>query len=477
MAGSIRSAIIGGIERPPGPSAAVMEVRSPWDGLLAGRVALAGAAEADEAVTVARTGFTQTRSMAAFERARVLQQIADGIRTEREAFARLITVETGKPIQYSRVEVDRASFTFATAAAEAVRVGGEILPLDLAPGSEGRTGIVRRFPLGVILCIAPFNYPLNLVAHKLGPAIAAGNAFILKPAPQAPLTALKLGEIIEGTDFPKDAWSILPCDHAVAEGLVRDERIGMLSFTGSAAVGWHLRTICGRMKTLLELGGNAGVIVDESASLDSAVPRNVMGAFVSAGQVCIKVQRVFVHDTLYDDYAARFVEAAGRLACGNPMVEKTIVGPLIDDRSADRVDSWVDEAIGHGGKALLRGRREGRLLTPTVLANVPPSCAVVSEEVFGPVVVLERFTHLDEAVSAVNSSRFGLQAGIFTNDLANAWRAFRDLEVGAVVVNDNPTYRIDHMPYGGVKGSGMGREGVKYAIEAMTEPRLLVLGA
>lgn len=457
------------------PKGTVLEVRSPWDARLIGEAALADAHAADDAVSRCVLGRPKARALAAYERAGVLEAIAAGIREEREGFAQLITAETGKPIRFSRIETDRAVFTFETAAEEAKRIGGEVLPLDLAEASVGRMGIIRRFPIGIVLCIAPFNYPLNLVAHKVAPAIAAGNAFILKPAPQAPLTALKLAELIAATPYPREAWSVIPCENDVAEGLVSDDRIAMLSFTGSSKVGWHLKYIAGRKKVLLELGGNAGVIVDETADLDQAVQKNVLGSFGSSGQVCIKVQRIFVHRRRFEEYVGKFVSAARSLKCGDPSDPDTVVGPLIDDAAAARIEGWIAAAVASGGRALLSGSREGRVLTPTILTNVPRTCDIVAEEAFGPVATVHPFGTIDEAIAGINDSRYGLQAGIFTNDLQRALTAFSAIDTGAVVVNDNPTYRIDHMPYGGIKHSGFGREGVKYAIEAMTEPKLLVM--
>jgi glyceraldehyde-3-phosphate dehydrogenase (NADP+) len=466
--------IVGGERR--NSTSDVFAVRNPWDGSVVATVALATEAEANEAVVRALKGFERTKTLASFERAEILSFISDRIKQQREEFARRITSEVGKPIQWSRVEVDRAVMTFQLAAEEAKRIGGETLPLDLNANTKNRFGIVRRFPIGVVLCIAPFNFPLNLVAHKLAPAIAAGNAFILKPPPQAPLTSLKLGEIIEASGFPMEACSILPCTNQVAERLVTDERIKMLSFTGSPAVGWQLKTKAGKKKVLLELGGNAGVIIDKTANVEEAVKKNVIGSFVYAGQVCIKVQRIYVHESLYAEYRDQFVRAAKAVKCGDPNNPETVMGPLIDDAAAERVSQWIAEAVAHGAKVLAGGGRTGRVIEPTVLEEVPRTASVFCKEVFGPVVTLHRFSTMHEAVAGVNDSNFGLQAGIFSNDVQNIIYAYNHLDVGAVIVNENPTFRIDHMPYGGIKDSGFGREGLRYAIEAMTEPKLLVLG-
>jgi glyceraldehyde-3-phosphate dehydrogenase (NADP+) len=398
------------------------------------------------------------------------------IKDEKEDFARLITAEVGKPIQWSRVEADRAVLTFQLAAEEARRISGEAIPLDLNVNTKGRFGVVRRFPLGVILCITPFNYPLNLAAHKIAPAMAAGNAFILKPPPQAPLTSLKLGEVIAASGFPLDAFSVLPCSNAVAETLVTDERIKMLSFTGSNTVGWQLKSKAGKKKVVLELGGNAGVIVDKSANLEDAVRKNALGSFLYAGQVCIKVQRIYVHDSIYTAYREKFVQAAKSLKAGDPNDTEVHVGPLIDEAAVERVSQWVSEAQKLGATVLAGGKREGNVYLPTVLENVPNTANVYCREVFGPVVTLHNFRSFEEAVTGVNDTIFGLQAGIFSNDYDHILYAYNNINAGAVIVNDNPTFRVDNMPYGGIKDSGFGREGVKYSIEEMTEPKLLVLG-
>ncbi|MBI4428600.1 MAG: aldehyde dehydrogenase family protein [Ignavibacteriales bacterium] len=454
----------------------VLVVVNPWDKTVVGRVSLASESVADEAVQQTLKGFELTKKLASFERAEVLSYISSRIKEQREEFAQLLTAEVGKPIQWSRVEVDRAVATFQIASEEAKRMAGEFLPLDLNASTRGRFGIVRRYPLGIILCIAPFNYPLNLVAHKVAPAIASGNAFILKPPPQAPLTSLKLGDIIEASGFPTEAFSIIPCTNAVAEKLVTDERVKMLSFTGSNTVGWQLKTKAGKKKVVLELGGNAGVIVDHSAHTEEAVRKNAIGSFLFAGQVCIKVQRIFVQETIYDSYKEKFLQVSKSLKTGDPRDPETHVGPLIDDEAAARVSQWISEATNLGAKILAGGARKERVVEPTVLEDVPKTADVFCKEIFGPVVTLHKFAAIEEAVAAVNDSVFGLQAGIFSNDYENILYAYNNIEAGAVIVNDNPTFRIDHMPYGGIKDSGFGREGLRYAMEEMTEPKLLVMG-
>ena len=463
---------VGGEWRTTGEAATTA---NPFDRSVLGTHALAESKDMDDAVVRGLEGYGETKDLSSFQRAEILGSIAEAIQSRREPLAELITKEVGKSIQFSKIEVDRAVVTFRLAAEEAKRIVGETLPLDLAPSSAGRFGVVRRFPIGIVLAVCPFNYPLNLAAHKIGPAIAAGNAVLLKPPPQAPFTSLELTRIIEASGFPKKALSTLPCSNDIAERLVRDERIAMLSFTGSAAVGWKLKTLAGKKKVLLELGGNAGAIIDESADLDAAVRKNVMGSFVYSGQVCIKVQRIFIHEKIFDSYVKRFVDETNAIACGDPMNNSTIVGPLIDDAAADRVERWIADAVGAGAKILTGGSRKGRVVEPTVLLQAGRTTNVYCQEVFGPVVTLHPFKTFDEAIDNVNDSRFGLQAGVFSNNHQNILKAYQRIQAGAVIVNDNPTYRIDHMPYGGIKDSGFGREGLKYAIEAMTEPKLLVL--
>ncbi len=470
-----RRFLIGGEWRDPRSDQPTLDVLNPFDGSIVGRVFLATSADLQDAVSVVRRGSAAASGLASFERAEILRRTSDRLRSRREEIAALITAEAGKPVTFARQEVDRGALTFQIAAEEAQRIGGEILPLDLNSASRNRWAVVRRFPVGVILCISPFNFPLNLVAHKVAPAIASGNAFILKPPSQAPLTSLVLAEILLEAGVPPEAFAVVPCGGTTAESLVTDERVNMLTFTGSPAVGWRLKALAGKKRVVLELGGNAGIIIDRSADLSSIVHRNVMGAFGYAGQVCIKVQRIFVHESLFHEYQERFVDAAARIGVGDPRKEDTVVGPVIDDQAADRIESWIREAVQEGASLLTGGGRDGRVIAPTVLTDVADSLRVVSQEVFGPVVTLHRFSTIEEAVEGVNRSSYGLQAGIFSNDFRNILYAYEHLQVGGVIVNDNSTYRIDHMPYGGVKDSGFGREGLRYAIEEMTEPRLLAI--
>ncbi len=455
-------------------SARARTVSNPYNGAVVGEIHLASAADIDDAIAAAAEAFPRTAALAAYERAAILRGIAGMISTRREEFARTITLETGKPITFSRAEVERSILTFEVAAEEAHRIGGEVLPLDRAPHSRHRFGIVRRFPLGPVAAITPFNFPLNLVAHKVAPAIASGNSIVLKPSSSGIMTSLLLGEVVEAQKGPPGMMNIVPCASGEANQLVTDERIKLISFTGSPSVGWALKGRAGKKRVVLELGGNAGVIVDRDADLDVAIPRIAQGAYGNAGQSCIAVQRIYVHRTIASDFERRFVALSRAVPAGDPSDEKTVVGPMINEASATMVEGWVRSAVAQGSRLLCGGNRAGALLQPTVLAEVKPDLEISCREVFAPVATLDVFDSFPDAVARVNASWYGLQAGVFTNTLAHALAACRDLEVGGVIINDYPTYRVDHMPYGGVKDSGFGREGVRYAIEEMTEPKLLV---
>jgi glyceraldehyde-3-phosphate dehydrogenase (NADP+) len=453
-----------------------LEVANPADpDSPAGATYNATDAQYEEAVDAAVRAFEATRHLPAYERGRALREISAGIKARREELGRLIALEAGKPIRDALVEVDRATLTFRLGAEEAERMTGELIPLDLLASSKGRVGITRRFPIGPVAGISPFNFPLNLAAHKLAPAIAAGCSIVLKPPSRDPLTMLTVAEIVDGVGLPAGAVSILPMTRELGDRMVADERFKLLSFTGSPSVGWRMKERAGKKKVVLELGGNAGVIVDRSADLDWAVRRILVGAFSYAGQVCISVQRMLVHEEIWDEFMARFVEGARNLAVGDPLDPETAVGPMVDANAAQRTQRWVDEAKALGGKVLLGGTADGNFFAPTVLTDVPLQAQVCSNEAFAPLVVAFPFRAFGDAVRQVNDSFFGLQAGVFTNDLGNAWHGFEELVVGGVIVNDIPTYRIDHMPYGGVKDSGLGREGLRYAIDDMTEIRIMVL--
>jgi acyl-CoA reductase-like NAD-dependent aldehyde dehydrogenase len=451
------------------------EVLAPYDRAVVGASYRANAAHAEEAVRAAQRAFQITRKMAGYERQAMLRAISDGIGKGREEFARLIALEAGKPLRTARAEVDRAVFTFAVAAEEATRIGGEWLPLDWQASTAGRAGIIRRFALGPILAITPFNFPLNLVAHKVAPAIAAGCTTVLKPAPQTPLTSLLLAAVVEQAGLPAGALNVLPLANQEAEKLVGDDRLKMLTFTGSVPVGWALKGKCGKKKVTLELGGNAGVIVHADANVDVAADRCVVGGFSYAGQSCISVQRIYVQRSIQEQFLARLLAGVNKLHVGDPLNEATDVGPMISEDAARRAASWIEEAVAGGAKLHAGGKREGAVLQPTVLTNVRADLKVSCQEVFAPVVIVEPYAEFADAIRRVNDSPFGLQAGVFTRDSQLLFSAFENLEVGGVIAGDISAFRIDHMPYGGVKDSGIGREGLRYAIEEMTEPRLLVL--
>jgi acyl-CoA reductase-like NAD-dependent aldehyde dehydrogenase len=451
------------------------DVHSPYDRSAVGEVHLGSAAHAEAAVRAAQRAFETTKKSPSYERKGILNAISEGIRARREEFSQLMCLEAGKPIKTARAEVDRAVFTFSVAAEEATRIGGEWLPLDWQSSTAGRAGIVRRFPLGPILAITPFNFPLNLVAHKVAPAIAAGCTIILKPAPQTPLCSLLLAEVIAGSGLTAGAFNVLPLANDIAEKLVADDRLKMLTFTGSGKVGWALKQKAGKKKVTLELGGNAGVIVHSDADVVFAAGRCVAGGFGYSGQTCISVQRVYVQRSVYDTFLATLVTGVKKLRMGNPAEDSTDVGPLINESAARRVEEWIKEAAAGGAKIETGGKREGSMVEPTVLTDTRPNMKVTCEEVFGPVVLVEPYEKFSDAIRQVNDSPNGLQAGVFTRDVKLLFSAFDELEVGGVISGDTSSFRIDHMPYGGVKDSGLGREGLRYAIEEMTEPRLLVL--
>jgi glyceraldehyde-3-phosphate dehydrogenase (NADP+) len=458
-------------------SGSPVAVDSPHDGHLVAVVHRAGPAEVEAALIGAAAAFPVTRRLPSHARAGVLEQISAGIADRRDELAATIALEAGKPLKAARVEVDRATFTFKVAAEESKRIYGEIVPLDWLPGNEGRTAYVRRVPLGPILGITPFNFPLNLVAHKVAPALAAGNPIVLRPASQTPLSALKLGEIVLESGWPANGFSVVPSTTEDAALLVGDERVKLLTFTGSPQVGWELKRRAGAKRVTLELGGNAGVIVHGDADLDSAAERIAWGGFTFSGQTCISVQRVFVHEDVWDAFLERFLPRVEALRVGDPLDEETDVGPLIDGTALARVRDWVDEALEDGARLLAGGAVEGRAFQPTVLGEPSEHLRVSCKEVFAPVVGVHRYAAFEDAVAAVGRSDYGLQAGLFTHDLRLVDRAFEEIEVGGLVVNDVPTFRIDHMPYGGVKASGTGREGLRYAIEEMTELKLLALNS
>jgi glyceraldehyde-3-phosphate dehydrogenase (NADP+) len=456
-------------------SATTVGVTNPFTGNVIAEVCQAGESDVEEAIASSVAAAPVMAKLASHARYNILQDMAALLYRRRDEFAQTITAEAGKPIADAKREVNRAVQTLTIAAEEAKRIPGEVVPLDWTPQTESYLGMVRRFPLGPIVGITPFNFPLNLVVHKVAPALAAGNPILIKPAPQTPLTSLLLGEVALEAGLPAGGLNVVPCNNALAERLVIDPRFKLLSFTGSAPVGWMLKAKCGKKKVTLELGGNAGVIIEPDADLDLAAKRCASGGFGYAGQTCISVQRILVHHSVADTFTTKLLLQVARLKAGDPTDETTTVGPLIDPVATQRVEGWIEEAVSQGARVLLGGKRLGTVLEATVLTNVKPEMKVSCQEVFGPVVTVSSYRQFSDAIAALNQSDYGLQAGVFTQDINKVFHAFRHLEVGAVLANEIPTFRADHMPYGGVKDSGLGREGVRAAIEDMTEPRLLVL--
>ncbi len=469
---SARRFLVGGEWR---SSDRTFPVRFPYTGEVVAEVALPSDRDLDDAVRAAQRGAQIMRRMPAHERSAILRRLHQLMETHNEALVETLVMEGGKTKKAARAEVARARQTVLVASEEARRIPGEVINMDWTKDGEQRLGIVRRFPLGVILCIAPFNYPLNLACHKVAPALAAGNAFILKPASATPLSALLLGELLLEAGAPPEAVNVLTCSGAQAEQLVRDERIAMFSFTGSSAVGWHLKSVCGRKRSALELGGNAAVIVHEDANQAYAAKRIAFGGFTNAGQNCISVQRVLIHRPIYSDMLEVMLDEIKALKTGDPRLEDTDVGPMIAESAAEQAEAWVREALDQGAQLLLGGQRDGALMHPTVLSDVRQEMKVSCQEIFAPVLTVSPYDTFEEAIHIANSTDYGLQGGVFTRDIGRIMQAYEQIEVGGLQANDVSTFRMDHMPYGGVKASGMGREGVKYAIEEMTEPKLMVI--
>ncbi len=453
----------------------LVEIRSAFDGSLIARVSQGRREHAETAIAAAVKAFGTTRRLPAFERQRILRQIVRFMTERKEEFSRTLAQEAGKPIKAARTEVERSIFTFTVAAEESTRIYGEYLPLDWQETTAGRWGVVRRFPLGPVAGITPFNFPINLVAHKVAPAIAAGCPLVLKPAPQTPLCSLLLAECVQQAGWPDGGLSVLPLSNEDAGLLVTDDRIKLISFTGSVPVGWDIKRRAGKKKVVLELGGNAAVIVHGDADVSYAAERCVVGGFAYAGQTCISVQRIFVEQSVYGKFTDLLVESVKQLKTGDPLDESTDVGPLIRESDAIRTISWIDDAVRAGARLLCGGRRTNNLVEPTILTGTKPDMKVNCQEIFGPVVTVEPYKDFDQALRQVNHSVYGMQAGVFTRDANLLFHAYEELEVGGVIAGDVPSFRIDHMPYGGVKDSGLGREGLRYAIEEMTEPKLLVM--
>src|SRR3989449_2460002 len=453
----------------------IVEIKAPYDGNVIANVFQGRRKHAEAAIKAAVKAFGTTRRLPAFERQRVLRRVAQTISERKQEVSRTLAQEAGKPIKAARTEVERGVFTFTVAAEESTRIYGEYLPLDWQEFTAGRWGIVRRFPLGPVAGITPFNFPLNLVAHKVAPAIASGCSMVLKPAPQTPLSALLLAETIQQAGWPDGALNVLPLSNEDASLLVTDERLKLISFTGSAAVGWEIKKRAGKKKVILELGGNAGVIVHSDADLAYAAERCVAGGFAYAGQTCISVQRILVEHSVYGKFTELLLAGVQKLKTGDPLDDTTDLGSLIRESDAARASDWIQEAVRGGARLLCGGRRNGALLEPAVLTGTKPDMKVNCQEIFAPVVTVEPYDDFNAAVRQINNSPYGLQAGIFTRDAKLLFHAYEELEVGGVIAGDVPAFRIDHMPYGGIKDSGLGREGLRYAIEEMTEPKLLVM--
>jgi acyl-CoA reductase-like NAD-dependent aldehyde dehydrogenase len=460
--------------RPQQPNAD-LAVEDKFTGAVVAHVARADKVALDQAIAGAAAAADPMRRLRSWQRKAALKQLADRCRERSEELTEVVVVEAGKPIQFARGEVARLIETLEIAAEEATRIVGEVLPLDLSERTADYRGMWQRVPVGPCAFITPWNFPLNLVAHKIGPAIACGCPFVLKPASATPVSALLLGEMLAETDLPEGAFSILPMKSADSSALVEDEQIKKLSFTGSGDVGWDLRDRARKKHVTLELGGNAAVIIHNDADIADAIRRCVFGGYYQSGQSCISVQRILVHRDIYADFRERFVKAVSEIKSGDPHDEKTVVGPVISEDDAERIEQTIQRAVERGATLLCGGTRKGRLVAPAVLDNVPTDEEASCEEIFGPATMLAPYSEFEDALREVNNSRYGLQAGVFTRDIGRIQLAWDELQVGGIMVNEVPSFRADHMPYGGVKDSGLGREGLRWAIESMTEPRLLVI--
>ena len=452
-----------------------LKVTDKYSGEVAYEVPLATPDVLDEAIAAAEGAAEAMRKMTVYERQAVLEHCVKRFTERADELAEALCIEAGKPINDAKGEVGRLIDTFKIAAEETPRMLGETLPLDISPRAKGYRGMTQRVPIGPCAFISPFNFPLNLAAHKVAPAIAAGCPFVLKPASMTPIGALVIGEILAETDLPKGAFSILPCRRDSADKLTEDERLKLLSFTGSPEVGWALKARAGKKPVVLELGGNAACVVDNDWDLDDAVARVIIGAFYQSGQSCIGVQRLYVHSDVYDTFKEKLLTKTKALKSGDPKDPETFIGPMISEGEAERLHGWIKDALDRGATLLCGGERDGNMLQASLLEKVPADCELSAEEAFGPVAILEPFDDYDAVLKKVNDSRYGLQAGVFTRDLYKAQKAWDELDVGGVVIGDVPSWRVDHMPYGGVKDSGIGREGIRYALEDMTELRLMVV--
>lgn len=452
----------------------ILDIKNSYTGKIVGRTYLAGREELDTAIEKAISAKKQMKLLPSFKRYEILMQIASSLESNKKQLSEILALEACKPIRYALAEVERAVQTFTIAAEESKRLHAEYIHIDWTKSGEGKEGIVRYFPVGIIAGIVPYNFPLNLAAHKIAPAFASGNCIIIKPARSTPLIALELAKIIDNTSLPKGAFSVLPMDRQAGQQLVEDERIQKLSFTGSPEVGWKMKAQAEKKRITLELGGNAGVIITPTADLEVAIPKCVSGAFAYSGQICIHTQRIYVHNSIFDEFTKRFCEKTSKLKIGDVLDETTDISALIDEENAIRVEAWINEAINQGAKLLCGGKRIGNVIEPTVLTQTNFDMKVCSLEVFGPVVTIEPYTNFNEALELINKGEYGLQAGVFTDSIHEMNIAFEHLDVGGVMINEVPTYRVDNMPYGGIKNSGFGREGVRYAMLEMMEAKVMI---
>ncbi len=451
-----------------------LNITNPHSGEVFAHTYLAAEKEIDEAIKKAEAVKEELKRMPAYQKQIILLQIADRLKHKRSYLAGVLSSESAKPMRYALAEIDRSVQTFIIAGEECKRLPKEYIGLDWTPAGENKEGLVKHFPIGIVAGITPFNFPMNLAVHKIAPAIAAGCPIILKPASSTPLSTLELAEIIDETELPKGAVSILPANREVGNLLVTDKRIQLLSFTGSPEVGWKMKEQAGKKKVVLELGGNAGVIVSNTADIELALKKGVYGGFAYSGQICIHAQRFFVHEEIFDEFTRRFIALTKTLKQGNPIEKETEIAGMIDLHNAERIEAWIREAVEAGATLLVGGKRTGTYVEPTVFTNTNTRMKINAEEVFGPVLCIEKIKNIQEGITMINDSRYGLQCGVFTNSITEMNECFERLDVGAVILNDVPTFRIDHMPYGGIKDSGLGREGVKYAIQDMMEAKLLV---
>jgi acyl-CoA reductase-like NAD-dependent aldehyde dehydrogenase len=457
-------------------STEIVDVRNPYNNEVIAQVHRATKHHVDDCIKAGQIAYEFTKRQPSFKRSEILSKISNLIKERKRELADTIVSESGKPVRLAETEVDRAVETFKIASEEVMREYGELIPLDTAPASIGKVGLTKRFPIGICLGITPYNFPINLVAHKLAPCIAVGNVMIQRPSSECPVTSILLADICYESGLLPSALTVLPSKPEIAESLVIDDRIKKLSFTGSADLGWRLKSICGKKKITLELGGNAAAVLETDADLDFAVPRLAVGSFAYAGQICISVQRIYIQEKIYDDFVSRFLDYVQKsVKWGDPKDPDVLVGPIINDREIKRIESWLEDARLNGAKILCGNEKVENVISPTVLTDVRPDLDICCKEAFAPVVILTPYKDFEDALFMVNDSYYGLQASVFTKDVNKIFKAYQELEVGGVIINDYPTFRMDQMPYGGVKDSGFGREGIRYAMEEMTELKLLVL--